>query len=202
MIRTDRNTVLKWSAALIVALCLLPFAAQLTHASERYAPKQTQDQAQGQQQEQQQEQGQEQGQEQSLVGGTQTINNAAQVHSAFAPSVFSTSPCYYGGSAAIGLKGVNIGGGRSKKDLQCEMRETAMALIGAGEVSLGVMLLCNTEAAASLGDACKPSVDLKARLAQLETRNQVLLAERAIDRQQCEDSKDRIAQGMQQACQK
>lgn len=171
-------------------------------------PKQEQDQKQYQGQEQDQSQGQEQGQDQyqdqsmgDMIGGTQTMSfkGVEQAFSANAPNVFATAPCYVGGSAAIGLKGLNIGGGKMKLDEQCELRETARMLIAAGEVELGVMMLCLTDAAQLL-PACHPHTDVKASLKAAQDRVAFLLNERQIDRATCEESKDRIAEAFNTSC--
>ncbi len=130
-----------------------------------------------------------------MVGGSQTVefNDVRQVHSANAPAIYSTSPCYVGGSAALGLAKINIGGGRAVVDRQCEMRETARILLSAGEVQLGVALLCMTEAGSLLGERCKYSADVRIQLAAARDRIAFLLNERAIDRKECNDSKNRIA---------
>lgn len=158
-------------------------------------------QEQDQWQDQTQDQVQDQAQEQSMgdmVGGSQsmTFKGAEQAMSANAPTVFSSAPCYVGGSAALGVKGLNIGGGRQVLDVQCELRETARMLISAGEVELGVMLLCLTKASAMLPEgACYPHGNVKAELKAAQDRVAFLLNERVIDRAKCKESKDRIAEG-------
>ncbi len=158
---------------------------------------QDQDQYQDQYQDQQQDQDQQQGQEQSMgdmTGGTQTMSfsNASQAHTAIAPNVFATAPCYIGGSAAIGLKGVNIGGGRVKVDPECELRETARLLGALQERELAVMVVCRTKAAiAAIGDLCKPNASQRDRIKELEGRIQFMLTEREIDRAVCDESIER-----------
>ena len=50
----------------------------------------------------------------------------------------------------MGAAGVNIGGGKSKRDIECDIRETSRLLAGLGEVKLAVELACQTEAAKML----------------------------------------------------
>lgn len=170
----------------------------LAVASER---KEGQNQYQDQHQKQVQEQTQQMEQEQSM--GDQmnsqemTLVAAEQAFSAIAPNVFATSPCFSGGSAALGLKGVNIGGGKAKRDPQCEMREVVRLFLAAGEIELGVSLLCMTDAAIAnfKEGVCKPTGNIKASLKAAQDRVAFLLNERTIDRQECEQSKDRIMEG-------
>lgn len=158
---------------------------------------QDQDQYQDQGQDQQQDQGQEQSMG-DMTGGTQTVTftSQKQAFSSNAPNVFSTAPCYIGMSAGIGLQGLNIGGGKSKLDVQCEIRETARMLIAAGELELGVKLLCLTDAASLLDEgACHPHTDVRQALKDAEANVQYLLNERSIDRAKCNEAKDRITEG-------
>ncbi len=206
MKRTDKRKVLLYSAIIAVGFMFMPWAAQLTHATgggnnDDMQQEQDQYQDQGQDQSQGQDQGQEQGQEQSMgdmTGGTQTMSfkGQKQAFSANAPNVFSTAPCYVGMSAGIGLQGLNIGGGKSKLDEQCELRETARMLIAAGEIELGVKMLCLTNAASLLGEGtCHPHNDVKAALKEAKANIKHLLTERDIDRQKCNESKSRITDG-------
>ncbi len=135
-----------------------------------------------------------------MIGGTQSMefNQVRQAHSANAPSVYATGPCFGGVSGAIGLPKVNFGGGKATRDEQCDMRETARMLIGAGEVELGVALLCMTESGSLLGDSCAYTGHIRADLAAARDRIAFLLNEREIDRKNCEDSKDRIFKACQQ----
>lgn len=73
-----------------------------------------------------------------------TIRNTA---SARPPNFNATAPCYYGWSAGVGVAGANIGGGKNKLDPECNLRETARAMAGLGEVELAIQILCATEAA-------------------------------------------------------
>jgi hypothetical protein len=158
-------------------------------------------QEQGQIQQQQMGQAQDQDQNQTQSMGSQensqsvSFSSARQVHSAIAPSIQSSNPCVIGGSGALGLKGVNIGGGKQKVDPECEKRETARILGALGERELAVLLVCSTEAAKDgLGDNCAPSVT------QIELRERIdkLLMEREHDRLVCNSSKDKIIE----ACKK
>ena len=189
----------------ILALLLFP---GLALASNYRGAETLQEQHQGQNQNQHQDQSQNQDQYQTIgdVSNDQsvtftspkdvTVRNTA---SAPSPAIFSSNPCAIGGSFGLGLPGGNIGGGKQKVDPQCELRETARILISAGEVELGIKMLCMSDAAmASLGDACVPSTNHQNRIAELENQVAVLLQEREFDRQECDDSKDRIIE----ACQK
>lgn len=198
-----KKKVIFWSIIVVVGLFLLPWASKLTHATTskpepvpQQEQEQYQDQSQGQEQEQ--EQGQEQQMDQSMTGGTQTVSfvGQKQAFSANAPTVFSTAPCYVGKSGGIGVQGLNIGGGKATLDVQCELRETARMLISAGELELGVELLCLTDAASMLPEGrCHPHSDVEAALKAAQDRVAFLLNERAIDRVTCEESKDRIMEG-------
>lgn len=177
-----------------------PVVVNVTKTPINIAPKQTMGQSQDQMQ--QQQQGQEQSQSQiadaSNEGVNQTVNFGAkqQVASAIAPGIYATNPCALGGSAALGLKHVNLGGGKAKIDPECVKREVARLLGSFGERDLAVMMICSTEAAvAALGDQCVPHQLASQRITQLEDRINVLLVERAHDREVCNESKDRILEG-------
>ena len=170
---------------------LLPSIALATGSKDT----QEQDQAQAQDQSQAQAQDQSQSQTANNEGNTQSVEFEASANSAIAPNVFATSPCTVGGSGALGLKGVNIGGGKSTVDPECVRREEARLLNALGERELAVIHLCNSPGlAASLGDKCAPTTTQ----AELRERIKLLLEEREIDRQTCKESKDRIAE----ACRK
>lgn len=137
------------------------------------------DDDQTQTQDQGQHQGQDQGQDQTQTanasasqtqGNTQSINvnEAARpddikirnTATAPVPDYNATSPCFSGWSAGVGAAGVNLGGGKSKRDLECDKRETARLLGALGEVGLALKVACATEAAvAALGDACGMTSD-------------------------------------------
>lgn len=133
------------------------------------------DQTQTQDQDQGQHQGQDQTQTASASasqtqGNTQSINvnEAARpddikirnTATAPVPDYNATSPCFSGWSAGLGAAGVNLGGGKSKRDLECDKRETARLLGALGEVGLALKVACATEAAvAALGDACGMTSD-------------------------------------------
>ncbi len=81
-----------------------------------------------------------------------TIRNTA---SANMPNLTSTAPCVVSISGGLGLAGVNIGGGKTKIDPECNIRETARTFAGLGEVGLALTIACTSEVAkAALGDAC------------------------------------------------
>lgn len=121
-----------------------------------------------------------------------------QVASAIAPSIFASHPCAIGGAAALGVKNLNIGGGRAKIDPQCEIRETVRLLIGAGETDLAITLLCTTEAAAGLGAACAPTGGeamkaMQATVDDLTEQNAQLLSVREVDQAELETMRDSLA---------
>lgn len=122
-----------------------------------------------------------------------TIKNTA---SGIAPAIFGSNPCVVGGSIGIGVPGFNGGFGKGKIDPQCELRETARIMIASGEQELGMMLLCATTAAVSVfpEGVCGSSLDTQGRVIELEGRIETLLAEREIDRQECNASKDRLTE--------
>ena len=86
-----------------------------------------------------------------------TIRNTA---SANMPNLTSTAPCVVSGSLGVGAAGFNIGGGKTKIDPECNIRETARTFAGLGEVGLALTIACTSEVAkAALGDACGLSKD-------------------------------------------
>jgi hypothetical protein len=81
-----------------------------------------------------------------------TIRNTA---SANMPNLTSTAPCVISLSGGLGAAGFNIGGGKTKIDPECNIRETARTFAGLGEVGLALTIACTSEVAkAALGDAC------------------------------------------------
>jgi hypothetical protein len=129
--------------------------------------EQTQDQHQGQDQAQDQNQtatggnasaSQTQGNEQSLVVNESkrpddiTIRNTAAANM---PNLTATSPCVVSWSGGLGIAGANLGGGKTKIDPECNIRETARTFAGLGEISQALIIACTSEVArAALGDAC------------------------------------------------
>lgn len=183
--------------------CIVSIAFMSTAFAGGTTPRQEQDQSQEQNQNQHQNQNQDQAQSQSMGDQanvqTTSFHSEQAVSSAIAPNVFSTSPCYVGGSGALGLKGVSIGGGKAKVDPQCELREAVRLLLAADEHELAVQALCTTDALRqALGDACQSSRSVREELAQAKANIRTLLKEREADRQTCNESKDRIAE----ACKK
>lgn len=99
----------------------------------------------------------------SAQGGSLTINEAARpdditirnTASANMPNLTSTAPCVLSMSGGLGAAGFNIGGGKTKIDPECNIRETARTFAGLGEVGLALTIACTSEVAkAALGDAC------------------------------------------------
>ena len=202
MNRIERNVTAFFVGVVLIMAASIAYAGgmkepppePITLQQDQYQD-QYQDQHQGQ--DQQQDQDQSQGQEQSMgdmTGGTQTMSftNESQAHSAIAPNVFATAPCFKGGSGALGVKGFNIGGGRVTVDPECELRETARMLGALGERELAVMVVCKTKAAISaLGAICKPNASKSDRIKELEGRIQFMLTERDIERAVCDESIER-----------
>ncbi len=198
MNRTDRNITAFAVGALLITFSVLAFAGGTKEPPPPVTLEQEQLQSQTMMQDQSQAQDQRQDQSQTQSIGDQsnsqsmTVATESQAHSAVAPSVFATAPCYVGGSAAIGLKGVNIGGGRVKVDPECELRETARLLGSLQERELAVMVVCKTKAAiAAIGDLCKPNASKSKRIKELEDRIRLMLTEREIDREVCDNSIER-----------
>lgn len=80
------------------------------------------------------------------------IRNTA---SANMPNLTATAPCVVSGSLGVGVAGVNVGGGKTKIDPECNIRETARTFAGLGEIGLALTIACTSEVAqAALGDAC------------------------------------------------
>lgn len=192
----------------ILVAVLLLLAAASADATDK-SPPQHHNQSQDQSQEQSQSQDQSQYQvTQSWQNNRQVNLNEQSVNveaenditlrntaPGIAPNVYATSPCVVGGSLGLGIPAFNVSGGRGKVDGECEKRETARILGALGERELAVMLVCQTEVAMdSLGEACRPNADQTKRIAELEKRIDVLLREREIEREQCNKSKDRIAE--------
>lgn len=99
----------------------------------------------------------------TAAGGSLTFNQAARpdditirnTASANMPNLTSTAPCVVSGSLGVGAAGFNIGGGKTKIDPECNIRETARTFAGLGEVGLALVIACTSEVAkAALGDAC------------------------------------------------
>ena len=127
---------------------------------------------QEQNQEQEQAQEQNQAQEQTANGGAAnatggnnalTINGAARpdditirnTAAANMPNLTATSPCVVSWSGGLGIAGANLGGGKTKIDPECNIRETARTFAGLGEISQALIIACTSEVArAALGDAC------------------------------------------------
>jgi type II secretory pathway pseudopilin PulG len=189
----------------LLLLSGLAFASPYTDSSSEEESGQEQDQFQNQYQDQEQSQDQYQDQTQTQTteqANEQTVNFSSpstirNTASAIPPNVFASAPCYTGASAGAGVPGFNISGGKTTLDPQCEIRETVRLLLAAGEQELAVELLCTTDAAAGMAK-CKSTLNVRQRVRDLEGRIQTILKERGIDKQKCEESKDRITE----ACRK
>lgn len=120
-----------------------------------------------------------------------TLRNTA---APFLPSVYPTGSCYGGWSAGVGVPGFNIGGGKAKKDAECDARETARFLDAFGERELAIELLCTTAGAAALGDRCAPSTRkdeiIKRQQATIDELNQL----RADDVAKCNADKSALTE--------
>jgi len=170
------------------------------HDTVRQSQGQEQDQQQQMMQEQSQSQGQDQSQGQSQVANQdndQTISfgSPKQASSAIAPAVYSSNPCFYGKSGAIGFDRVNLGRGKQQRDEQCELREVVRLLLAAEERELAVTLLCSSDAANVLGDTCIPHKNKQRRINSLEQHVRILQEERKINHAKCSEAKDRLLQG-------
>lgn len=202
-----KNRTIEFMNALFCILLVVAAILISVEANATGTPKpQEQEQKQHQGQEQIQDQHQDQAQHQTAITGDManeqsvTFKDRAQASSAIAPGTFSSNPCSLGGSAAVSVPKLSIGGGKNKVDGECEKRETARLLGALGERELAVMLLCTTDAATVLGDNCKPNVDLQNENQELRERVQFLLNERTADRKACEAAKDRIGETYEKQC--
>jgi len=97
------------------------------------------------------------------TGGSLTVNEAARpdditirnTAAARMPGLTATAPCVLSGSIGLGIAGANIGGGKTKIDPECNIRETARTFAGLGEIELALKIACSSETAvAVLGEAC------------------------------------------------
>ena len=174
-----------------------------------------------QDQEQDQYQGQDQGQKQHqvAVGGeavataTQTQGNAQNVTftspdditvrntvSARVPNLVATSPCFYSWSGGLGAAGINIGGGRAKRDPECDKRELARMIAAFGYTGMAMAVACKTEAAIeTIGAECAQMVSDTNRVGQLTAENDRLREQLDAERLNCNEAKNRIFEACQEA---
>ena len=176
------RTFLEVIGGIAVVVIFLAWTMEQAQATGRDDDDQQQDQHQGQGQTQ--DQGQTQTTNVNIGGGTDaqgnavpmataaggslTFNQAARpdditirnTASANMPNLTSTAPCVVSGSLGVGAAGFNIGGGKTKIDPECNIRETARTFAGLGEVGLALVIACTSEVAkTALGDACGLTAD-------------------------------------------
>ena len=180
-------------------------------------------------QEQEQDQKQYQGQEQSqstvvnIGGGTDAQGNAAPLAtaqggsltfneakrpdditirntaSARVPNLVATSPCFYSWSAGIGIAGANLGGGKAKRDEECDKRELARMIAGFGYTDIAMAIACKTEAAIeTIGELCAGMVTSTDMVASLTAENVRLRQQIETEKLNCNDSNNRVFEACQQ----
>ncbi len=177
----------------------------------------TPDQEQNQKQYQDQEQKQYQGQDQTAMGGnataTQTQGNQQQVTftspdditvrntvSARVPNLVATSPCFYSWSGGVGGAGFNIGGGKAKRDPECDKRELARMIAGFGFVDMAMAVACQTEAAINtIGEQCAGMVTATQKVEQLNAENERLREQIERTKTDCKESNNRVFEACQES---
>jgi len=207
----DKRKVAIWSAVIIVGLLLLPWAAQLTHASERTKQYQDQDQAQGQ------DQSQIQGQDQSasaFVTDSSEVTTEMNTENSSSNVVLvpnnNTEPCLRIFGLSFSSNGSAGGIGIPWRSKKCDYEQAADDAFAGGERELGWFWKCQNpnlyksfkdkgeEADVAQGKCWNKMVGSVTNLNTIEDlrgRVEFLLTERTIDRAKCEESKDRIVEG-------
>jgi len=209
----DKRKVAIWSAVIIVGLLLLPWAAQLTHASERTKQYQDQDQDQAQGQDQSQIQGQDQTASAFVTDSSEvttemnTENSSSNV--VLVPNN-NTEPCLRIFGISFSSNGSAGGIGIPWRSKKCDYEQAADDAFAGGERELGWFWKCQNpnlyksfkdkgeEADVAQGKCWNKMVgsvtDLNT-IDGLRGRIEFLLSERTIDRTKCEEAKDRIVEG-------
>ena len=141
-------------------------------------------------------------------GGSLTFNEAKRPDditirntvSARVPNLVATSPCFYSWSGGVGAAGFNIGGGKAKRDEECDKRELARMIAGFGYTDIAMAIACQTQAAiATIGELCAGMVTSNDMVEQLRAENERLRTQIETDKLNCNDAKNRIFEACQEA---
>jgi hypothetical protein len=134
-------------------------------------------------------------------GGSLTFNEAKRPDditirntvSARVPNLVATSPCFYSWSGGVGGAGFNIGGGKAKRDEECDKRELARMIAGFGYNDIAMAIACQTQAAIdTIGELCAGMVRSTDRVTQLTAENARLREEIERDKVDCNDANNRV----------
>ena len=212
------------ASTIILSLSSLAFATNPPDPE----PTQEQDQHQKQYQDQDQDQHQKQYQDATATaivnigatdaqgnaaplataqGGSLTFNEAKRPDditirntvSARVPNLVATSPCFYSWSAGIGIAGANLGGGKAKRDEECDKRELARMIAGFGYNDIAMAIACQTQAAIdTIGDLCAGMVRSTDQVMQLTAENDRLRREIQNTKLDCSEANSRVFEACQQ----
>ena len=212
----------------IIASTIILTLSSLAFATNTPDPEPTQEQDQHQKQYQDQDQHQKQYQDATATaivnigatdaqgnaaplataqGGSLTFNEAKRPDditirntvSARVPNLVATSPCFYSWSAGIGIAGANLGGGKAKRDEECDKRELARMIAGFGYTDIAMAIACQTEAAlATIGELCAGMVTSTNQVTQLTAENDRLRREIQKTKLDCTESSNRVFEACQQ----
>ncbi len=98
------------------------------------------------------------------------------------------------------MAGANLGGGKAKRDPECDKRELARLVAGLGYPEMAMVVACGTEAAMeTLGPECRQLVSASDLVQELRRENELLRDQLETQRIDCNEAKNRIFTTCQKA---